>query len=195
QSDFDRILKALNDKEYLTADDTSIACFNFTTPRGFIVIKAIMSAFVASLVFFGLCAVWAMTRLRRKTAQMSEKTRKLQLQFVRLLLLQMLSPVACMAVPVMYLSVGFIRAQPTPLVATYLVLLALSLFPMVNALLTIVFVRPYRQHALQLIMVFTKAHRISEVSSQDSWASQQVSATPRPVVAVTTRQVVRRSVA
>ncbi|KAH7711504.1 hypothetical protein AAVH_21195 [Aphelenchoides avenae] len=88
RTDFDFVLELLKEKEYLAADDAGVACFNFYAPHAFAVLASIAVAFAASQTFFGLCAVWAMMRLRRTTAQMSERTRQMQLQFVRLLLLQ-----------------------------------------------------------------------------------------------------------
>lgn len=105
----------------------------------------------------------------------------------------MLSQLACVAVPLLGFYYGFTRGEPAPLVATYM--LALSLFPKLNALPTVVCVQLYRHHTLQLWSIFAKGHRNSEVGTQLSWVSHQESNTQRPVMSVVNRRGARLSVA
>lgn len=83
----------------------------------------------------------------------------------------MLSPLASIMGPFLYLVGGMLQLYMTPLEAFYMCLVGISLFPMVNALLTITFVAPYRR--------FT-AHWIKAVLTADLRAAVEQSSTVTP---------------
>lgn len=57
----------------------------------------------------------------------------------------MLSPLLCMFVPVAVITTGGYFGLAENVLMSYIALLALSLFPTTDAVLTIVFVTPYRR--------------------------------------------------
>lgn len=72
-----------------------------------------------------------------------------------------------------------------PLVAAYVCLLCMSLFPMVNALLTVVFVKPYRMHTLRWMRVEFNGNVVRGNDSHwESSSAQQAPAARRRTVAV-----------
>lgn len=97
-------MRILTEREYFTAHDMSIFCFNLYNVRALRledypkmvdtstpcakIIGAIIFVFMGFHVFFAGCGFWIIAKLRGNGAQLSERTRQLQLQFVYLLLLQ-----------------------------------------------------------------------------------------------------------
>ncbi|KAH7721503.1 hypothetical protein AAVH_10964 [Aphelenchoides avenae] len=102
----------------------------------------------------------------------------------------MLCPVVFMAVPVVYPLYVTIRGTNIPLVDAYFCLLSASLFPLVNALLTVVFVKPYRIHTLHWMRVAWNDNAIRGHDSHWSESSPQPAVTARrrtvPVIVIPT---------
>lgn len=84
----------------------------------------------------------------------------------------MLCPVVFMVVPLVYPFCMAIREAYIPLAAAYVCLLCMSLFPMVNALLTMVFVKPYRMHTLHWMRVVLNGNAVGGRDVQ--WESSSV---------------------
>ncbi|KAH7715922.1 hypothetical protein AAVH_16653 [Aphelenchoides avenae] len=94
----------------------------------------------------------------------------------------MLCPLVLMAVPVIYPLYATIVNTRVSLAAVYVCLLCMSLFPLMNALLTVVFVKPYRTHTLHWMRVVFKGSAVSHMDSRwESSASHQAVARRRTV--------------
>lgn len=91
----------------------------------------------------------------------------------------MLSPVVCMMVPIAVVLLNGVLSLGFDLFPIYLAELFLSVFPLVNALLTIGFVAPYRRFTLGLIRHTVK------VSAADFSMSGATPAGTARIVAVT----------
>ncbi|KAH7694515.1 hypothetical protein AAVH_38436 [Aphelenchoides avenae] len=132
-------------------EDTSAFCFDFVNrPRmmyAFLGVGAIFLVFEAVSVFTGYLVI---NRLRR-TAKFSVRTSQMHLQLTRLLIAQILSPVLCMFLPVAAACVAILANGGILVYALdgYIALTMLSLFPLINAMLTILFVAPYRQFTVK----------------------------------------------
>ncbi|KAH7699007.1 Protein STR-23, partial [Aphelenchoides avenae] len=109
--------------------------------------------------FFTACAFWTIRYLRKNRDARSEKSRRMHLQFVWLLLLQMFCPVACLLVPFAYLIFASLLGYRTSTVVYYLCMLGFTVFPAFNAILTILFVSPYRRRTAELLMSIIGAKR------------------------------------
>ncbi|KAH7715914.1 SRN-1 protein [Aphelenchoides avenae] len=105
---------------------------------------------IAEVVFYGLAlATVIYIRKHSSVLQMSERSRKLNIQLSLLLLMQTTTPILSIFIPFLIIIVpthfGFIT-PPWMQMTGYTIF---SLFPLINAILTIVFVKPYREFTIR----------------------------------------------
>ncbi|KAH7680523.1 hypothetical protein AAVH_41102, partial [Aphelenchoides avenae] len=175
---FNDFLTYMQRTEYLTEDDTSFMCFNTNSWDTLRALGTIAGLMTASQLTSVLIAFFIIFKVRRHTGT-SEKTRQIHVQLTRLLLLQILCPVVCMLGPVLYMMGCVVIRVHALLVGFYLCFVGLSAFPLANALLTVVFVAPYRKFTFRWIRATFKGHFRSRVELPSSTASQQAGGTPR----------------
>ncbi|KAH7703801.1 hypothetical protein AAVH_29021 [Aphelenchoides avenae] len=95
------------------------------------------------------CIVLGIRRLKKGATNFSEKTRAMHLQLPKLLLAQIVSPMICLFIPI----VAFISSEIATLRTGFLwsnlpvelAILCFTAFPLVNAILAITFIGPYRR--------------------------------------------------
>ncbi|KAH7718175.1 hypothetical protein AAVH_14378 [Aphelenchoides avenae] len=152
--------------EYITEEDTSMMCFNSFDWTTRYVQAGIVLLFVLIEVVSSSAAFWIIRRVGRLSSQ-SQAARRMHVQLTRLLLLQMLCPLICMLGPVLYfvMSVMWFRAS---IVGPYVGLVIIGVFPMVNALLTITFVGPYRRFTVGWLKAAAKGDLRAISSEQTS---------------------------
>ncbi|KAI1706174.1 serpentine type 7TM GPCR chemoreceptor str domain-containing protein [Ditylenchus destructor] len=140
----------------------------------------IAAFFIASQLvnLFGGIAIIRAIKLAKD--RLSPATYKMQMQLTKVLLVQGVSPFFCIFLPIVYLTVvqPFLRDLMIPLeiidepnlldankIFLFTILKAclvlIALFPFINALLNIIFIKPYREFTVQLFRVaFCRRRRL-----------------------------------
>ncbi|KAI1704699.1 serpentine type 7TM GPCR chemoreceptor srh domain-containing protein [Ditylenchus destructor] len=114
----------------------------------------------AKVVFVSICLTeivcfiiaFVIVRMLRCNAHIfSKKTYKIHLQLTILLVVQLISPILFIAIPVCSSLLYSLFDQPIPTVIGDILMLALSFNATANSLLTICFVTPYRRYTKSLL--------------------------------------------
>ncbi|KAH7719658.1 hypothetical protein AAVH_12908 [Aphelenchoides avenae] len=113
------------------------------------------------IVVGAMLVILAQVRRNKKTMVMSQKTCRMHLYFVRLLLAQIAVPFLCFIVPgtcaavVIFLKTfTFVpRAPLLALIISEICILLLAIFPLVNGILTLRFVAPYWRFTKDLLLL------------------------------------------
>lgn len=156
-------------------------------------------------VLFYACAVGTVWYIRRMSSKLSDKSRKLNGQLSLLLLLQVViakvhvsqhslqttSPIVCIFVPcIIGIIPMLIGAYALSAEATMFGFIMFCSFPLVNSILTLTFVKPYRKFTANLLLAPCRNRRPVHDVAMVSWKTLQTggnnaSRTQRPSISVT----------
>ncbi|KAI1709761.1 serpentine type 7TM GPCR chemoreceptor srh domain-containing protein [Ditylenchus destructor] len=134
-------------------------------------------AVIAGMIFVEiLCSILAIVIikiLRRNVRAYSKKTYKIQIQLTFLLIIQLLSPIVFLMVPILYPGINGLAVHGTSEATGDLTVIFLSLYALNNPVLTIMFVTPYRRYTLsKLGMCCNKLLRKSLTEDQSTRLSR-----------------------
>ncbi|KAI1702724.1 serpentine type 7TM GPCR chemoreceptor srd domain-containing protein [Ditylenchus destructor] len=134
------------------SESVSVSCINVWSRTTLIVGAMIGILFVSTQVFFLGCGVWIIKKIRRQ-AVFSAKAKTIHIQLTKLLIVQMITPVIFVLVPVVFTqSIQIVLSLfNIPYFVFYMAILSISLFPLTNAILSLGFVAPYRKYTVKLI--------------------------------------------
>ncbi|KAI1697179.1 serpentine type 7TM GPCR chemoreceptor srh domain-containing protein [Ditylenchus destructor] len=178
--DTEIIVRDLVDRGHLhESDSISVSCINMLSKTTVIVGAMIGILFVSTQAFFLGCGVWIIKKIRRQ-AVFSAKTKNMHIQLTKLLIVQMVTPVIFVLVPVVFtqsITVVFSLFN-TPYFILYLAMFSISLFPLTNAILTLGFVAPYRKYTVKLIrrllMRNTQVSTNTKATNTSEWGASDV---------------------
>ncbi|KAH7699567.1 Protein SRJ-4, partial [Aphelenchoides avenae] len=162
--------------EYITDADRSIACFGFTHMTYLATASACIIALISmTQIYSVVVSIIIFRRIQASASELSEKTRRMYKQLTQLLLLQTFTPFVCFLIPVVAACVFILGSVPVNHILVYIGILAIVTFPKLNAVLTIVFVAPYRSYTTDLFYRLrgrTKQTRVTVVEHSNTWASR-----------------------
>ncbi|KAH7703803.1 CRE-SRN-1 protein [Aphelenchoides avenae] len=169
--------------ELFAPEDSVLFCLPIT--ETLITAGAIIGgAFVIAQAVCITLSVLGMRHLKRNSNGFSAKTRAMHLQLTRLLLAQILSPMICLFVPivgfVVFVIISMYTLLPWSNLPVELGILFFTAFPMVNAVLAITFVGPYRRFTASFLSTIF-CRKSSLVSRMESSASGATSSNSPPV--------------
>ncbi|KAH7703802.1 hypothetical protein AAVH_29022 [Aphelenchoides avenae] len=158
--------------EHLAPEDSVVFCL--PDSEALITAGAIIGgAFVTVQAACITLSVLGIRHLKKNSHGFSEKTRAMHLQLTRLLLAQILSPMICMFMPivgfVIFIIISMNMVFPWSNLPVELGILCFTAFPLINAILTITFVPPYRRFTTSLLsMVFCQTSSLVSSAVQTS---------------------------